>query len=184
MKIAKGISFGIRLTVLVVSVFVLLSPSPAFAQSGTYYDNSWTGIKLDVLSGMLPDEIDKKKSQIGDWWDDWKDSIIGSGGWLSEHFGPTIPNSWDDYGDAPRLSESTVSINLVLNAFYFLAIPVAMFVMLKGAYLWVLSEGNPEKLKMAKNTITWGVVGLVFVLLVGFIVRVIALQIFGSNAPI
>jgi uncharacterized BrkB/YihY/UPF0761 family membrane protein len=37
---------------------------------------------------------------------------------------------------------------------------------LMGAYMWMTSTGDPNKVKQAQGTITWAIIGLIFTLLI------------------
>ncbi len=36
---------------------------------------------------------------------------------------------------------------------------------IQGGYMWMTSSGDPSKIKQAQGTLTWAVIGLVFVIL-------------------
>lgn len=43
----------------------------------------------------------------------------------------------------------------------------------KGGYMWMMSSGDPDKVKEAQGTLTWSVIGLVFVILARLLMGVI-----------
>lgn len=43
----------------------------------------------------------------------------------------------------------------------------------KGGYMWMMSSGDPDKVKEAQGTLTWSVIGLVFVILARLLMDVI-----------
>ena len=38
-----------------------------------------------------------------------------------------------------------------------------------GGYTWMTSAGDPDRAKQAQGTLTWSIIGLVFILLVGLL---------------
>ena len=42
---------------------------------------------------------------------------------------------------------------------------ICFLFMVKGGYMWMMSSGDPDKVKRAQGTLTWSVIGMVFVLL-------------------
>jgi hypothetical protein len=37
--------------------------------------------------------------------------------------------------------------------------------------MWISSTGNPDKVKQAQGTLTWAILGLVFILLAGLLIK-------------
>ncbi len=74
----------------------------------------------------------------------------------------------------PQLSQ----IGGILDNVFGLILPiggllaVAMIVM--GGYMWIMAAGDPQKLKAAQGTLTWAIIGLVFL----FIFRMILVMVF------
>lgn len=44
---------------------------------------------------------------------------------------------------------------------------------IKGGYMWMISSGDPDKVREARGTLTWSVIGLVFVILARLLMDVI-----------
>lgn len=42
---------------------------------------------------------------------------------------------------------------------------LAVAFVIYGGYMWIISGGDPEKLKKAQGTLTWAIIGLVFTIL-------------------
>ena len=57
------------------------------------------------------------------------------------------------------------------------AIFLAVLMVIVGGYMWISSAGNPDKVKQAQGTLTWAIIGLVFitiaVLLVNLVIKTI-----------
>ena len=47
-----------------------------------------------------------------------------------------------------------------------------IFVVYVG-YMWMISAGDPDKVKRAQGTLTWAIIGLIFTILVGLILKAI-----------
>lgn len=54
-----------------------------------------------------------------------------------------------------------------------IAIIVATIMIIIGGYMWMISAGDPQKLKSAQGTLTWGIIGLIFLGLLGLIIEVV-----------
>lgn len=56
-------------------------------------------------------------------------------------------------------------ITNILNAAYFWAGVVAIALFIYGAFMYVISDGDAARVKTAKNTLLYAVIGLIIVLL-------------------
>ncbi|HCC67630.1 TPA: hypothetical protein DEP90_00205 [Patescibacteria group bacterium] len=69
-----------------------------------------------------------------------------------------------------------------LDKFSSYLVPVGIFLavlmVIIGGYIWISSAGNPEKVKQAQGTLTWAIIGLVFitiaVLLINLVIKTIS----------
>lgn len=76
-------------------------------------------------------------------------------------------------GDVPSLGcLSIVVVNLINVAFLFLGAACLIF-LLYGALLFVLSRGDQKALQKARGTMTYAVIGTVFVLLTFMIINTV-----------
>lgn len=50
---------------------------------------------------------------------------------------------------------------------------ICFLFIVKGGYMWMMSSGDPEKVKRAQGTLTWSVIGMVFVLLTRLILDLV-----------
>lgn len=75
----------------------------------------------------------------------------------------------------------------VVNIIYRFLIPVAgiilLIVLILGGYRFMLSRGEPDKLKSAKGLITNGLIGFVLLMVAYLIVRIISI-VFGLGEEI
>ena len=78
-------------------------------------------------------------------------------------------------GDEPaRLSESIQPIvDKVLGYLFPIASLIALVFIVMGGYMWIISGGDPAKVKQAQGTLTWAIFGLVIVLVIFGILRIV-----------
>jgi len=68
-------------------------------------------------------------------------------------------------------------IDTLLDSIVVILFPVAglacvVFIII-GGYTWIASAGDPAKVQQAQGTLTWAIIGLVFVLIAGLIVNTV-----------
>ncbi|MHC1716625.1 MAG: Mbov_0395 family pilin-like conjugal transfer protein [Candidatus Dojkabacteria bacterium] len=73
----------------------------------------------------------------------------------------------------PRLIEMTGVLDNVLQYIFPLAGLICVIFVVIGGYMWMMSAGDPSKVKQAQGTLTWAIIGLVFLLVVFAILRVL-----------
>jgi len=73
--------------------------------------------------------------------------------------------------EPPTIENLITSIDGVLEYLVPVAALVAVVFIIIGGYMWMTSAGNPDRVKQAQGTLTWAVIGLIFVLLTGLLVR-------------
>jgi type IV secretory pathway VirB2 component (pilin) len=71
----------------------------------------------------------------------------------------------------PKIEDLIASIDGVLEYLVPVAALVAVVFVIIGGYMWMTSAGDPDRVKQAQGTLTWAVIGLIFVLLTGLLVR-------------
>ena len=81
--------------------------------------------------------------------------------------GPRIVSAQTpDFSEDPaKLSDLATVINSAVGLIMPIALLLTVAMGITGAVMWMMSGGNPEKLKMAQGTLTWAVIGFVFVAL-------------------
>ncbi len=72
--------------------------------------------------------------------------------------------------------------NAVRFVFGFISI-AAVGMIIYGAFMWMMSAGDPQKTKLAQGTVTWSVIGLIFFIimrmLLSFIFRILGFHFVG-----
>jgi type IV secretory pathway VirB2 component (pilin) len=71
----------------------------------------------------------------------------------------------------PTIEDLITSIDGVLEYLVPVASLVAVVFIIIGGYMWMTSAGDPDRVKQAQGTLTWAVIGLIFVLLTGLLVN-------------
>lgn len=77
--------------------------------------------------------------------------------------------------DPPRLDSD--KIDAIVSAITTRLVPfaglLAFIFVVYGGYMWMISAGDPDKVKRAQGTLQWAVIGLVFTIIAGLIIRAI-----------
>jgi hypothetical protein len=73
----------------------------------------------------------------------------------------------------PQLSEASNLLDRVLQITLPLAGLIALAFFVWGGYMWIISEGDPAKIKSAQGTLTWAILGLVFIALIRLILTAV-----------
>lgn len=76
-----------------------------------------------------------------------------------------------------QLSELIETLQTYVSSFAGLA---AVAVIIWGAAIYIMAAGDPDKIKKGKQVLTYGVLGVVFILLANVAVRVFILLLGGS----
>lgn len=83
-------------------------------------------------------------------------------------------------GDPPQIDGIWDMVwNGVEYFFYFVGI-IAVIMVVYGAYMWMLSSGDPQKVKQAQGVLTWSVIGLILYSII-FILLSFVFDIFGVD---
>ena len=73
------------------------------------------------------------------------------------------------------------SVNAIINTILAVLGIVTVVIIIIGGVNYVLSQGDPGKIKKAKDTIMYGVIGLVIAFLAYSIVNFVLANVFGGN---
>lgn len=63
----------------------------------------------------------------------------------------------------PKLEQLFTKFDDLFDYVYPLLILSSFVMVVYGAYMWMASAGDPQKLKQAQGVITWALIGLAFV---------------------
>ena len=76
--------------------------------------------------------------------------------------------------DPPKLSTGiTTIINNVWGYLFPIAGLLALIFIIIGGYMWIVSGGDPGRVKQAQGTLTWAIFGLVIVLVIFGLLRIV-----------
>jgi len=71
----------------------------------------------------------------------------------------------------PKITELFDNFDNLLDSLVPIGIIIAVLMVILGGYKWMSSAGDPEKVKQAQGTLTWAIIGLVLLLLVGLLIQ-------------
>ena len=78
----------------------------------------------------------------------------------------------------PQLSDLGTSIDRAFHLALYFVIPVGIGMAIVGAIMWMMARDDTEKLKKAQMTVTWAIVGTVFLVFVGGLMNLIVNKVF------
>ena len=75
----------------------------------------------------------------------------------------------------PRIDDGAIAnlVNKVLGYLFPIAGIICIIFVIMGGYMWMISAGDPARVKKAQGTLTWALLGLGFVLLSVAVLQVI-----------
>lgn len=75
--------------------------------------------------------------------------------------------------DPPQISGIFDILDKVMALIFPVAGLICFAFIVMGGYMWIISGGDPGRVKQAQGTLTWAIIGLVLVLLVRLIVSLV-----------
>ncbi len=66
----------------------------------------------------------------------------------------------------PTLDQLFTSFEKPLDYLFPIAVLIAVIMIVYGGYMWIVSGGDPNKKQMAQGTLTWAILGLIFIFLI------------------
>ena len=90
----------------------------------------------------------------------------------------TDPGGMGDTGigigeEPPKIGEIAGVLDKVMDIVFPVAGILCVIFIIVGGYMWIASAGDPAKVKQAQGTLTWAIIGLIFVLVVRLIVSTV-----------
>ncbi len=82
----------------------------------------------------------------------------------------------------PELPEVFDIIYRGVKIFFGLISIITAAMVVKGAYMWMISGGDPQRIKLAQGTLTWAIIGLIFFIMAPVIFDVV-LRLLGVELP-
>lgn len=70
--------------------------------------------------------------------------------------------------EPPRLTDGklTALVDKLLSYLFPLAGLICVIFIIQGGYMWMISAGDPARVKQAQGTLTWAVIGFIFVMVI------------------
>ena len=76
--------------------------------------------------------------------------------------------------EPPTLSGNIGPIVDKITGYLFpVAVLISLVFVVMGGYMWIISGGDPSRVKQAQGTLTWAILGLVIVLVIFGILRIV-----------
>jgi hypothetical protein len=79
------------------------------------------------------------------------------------------PALWGTYSDPTGVSVDGILSKVLSYLFPIAGIACVIFIII-GGYTWIVSAGDPAKVKQAQGTLTWAIIGLIFVLIAALVI--------------
>jgi hypothetical protein len=74
----------------------------------------------------------------------------------------------------PQIStEIGPMIDKITDYLFPIAVLISLIFVIMGGYMWIISGGDPSRVKQAQGTLTWAILGLVIVLVIFGILRIV-----------
>ncbi len=73
----------------------------------------------------------------------------------------------------PTLPEISGILDNIMRYVFPIGGLIAVIFVIIGGYMWIVSSGDPSKVKQAQGTLTWAIFGLVFLLVVFAVLKVL-----------
>ena len=103
--------------------------------------------------------------------DYWADPGYGDNSTYQENYDRYTTSSSSD--TPPTLGALFRSFDGLTDYLLPVGILLAIVMVIVGGYMWMSSAGNPDKVKQAQGTLTWAVIGIVFIAIIGLLVKLL-----------
>jgi hypothetical protein len=78
-----------------------------------------------------------------------------------------------DADNPPKLEVLFDSIDKIMGYIFPFAALAAVAMIVYGGYMWMISGGDPSKKQIAQGTLTWSVIGLIFLFLIRLLLSIL-----------
>jgi type IV secretory pathway VirB2 component (pilin) len=85
----------------------------------------------------------------------------------------TIPGLVYAQENPPKINELFDSVDKIMGYLLPIAGLIAVIFVVIGGYMWMVSAGDPSRTKQAQGTLTWALLGLLFILVIGGILEIV-----------
>ncbi len=83
-----------------------------------------------------------------------------------------VPSGSETSGPPPGLGELAPLIDKILGYLFPVAGLIALVFIIQGGYMWIISSGDPSRVKQAQGTLTWAIIGLIVISVIFAVLRV------------
>ena len=73
----------------------------------------------------------------------------------------------------PRIEEIATTVDGLFQWIFPIGALIAVAMVIYGGYMYIISGGDPARKQAAQGTLTWAVIGLIFLFLIGAILQLI-----------
>lgn len=73
----------------------------------------------------------------------------------------------------PRIEELANTFEGLFQWIFPIGAVIAVAMIIYGGYMWIVSAGDPARKQIAQGTLTWAVLGLVFLFLIGALLQIL-----------
>jgi type IV secretory pathway VirB2 component (pilin) len=77
------------------------------------------------------------------------------------------------YAAPPKLADIGGILDNVFNLIMPVGGLIAVIMIIYGGYMWIMSGGDAQKTQQAQGTLTWAVLGLVFLFVIRMVLKVV-----------
>ena len=77
--------------------------------------------------------------------------------------------------DPPKITDGALTnlVDKILGYLFPIAGLICLIFMIQGGYMWIISAGDPARVKQAQGTLTWAVIGFIFVMVIFAVLNVV-----------
>lgn len=77
--------------------------------------------------------------------------------------------------EPPPTLEGNISpiVKKLLDYLFPIAGLIAVIFIIQGGYMWIISAGDPARVKQAQGTLTWAVIGLLMIMIIFAVLQVL-----------
>jgi len=70
--------------------------------------------------------------------------------------------------DPPKITDGAITnlVDKILGYLFPIAGLICLIFIIQGGYMWIISAGDPARVKQAQGTLTWAVLGFIFVMVI------------------
>lgn len=73
----------------------------------------------------------------------------------------------------PQIAEIGASIDNLFGYILPVGVLISVAMIVYGGYMWIISGGDPSRKQVAQGTLTWAVLGLIFLFLIKAILSIV-----------